>query len=257
MGEVAADFEQSLIVLQQHTPSWWETRTPGTAIYSILAATGVLFDDLGVLFEQPYLNSVLDTASEEGLVRNFAFAYGLEDEQLPPTAERLRPYIKACVEMDGSLEGLIRILMAIIGAEASVNTTGGPLLTFPAGGEGFTFPANGEGLKLYQFEPGQGPKAGLTFPSNGEGLFFPVLPSVLPSENMIGDTGETPPGAGTGLTFSQNEYLLIAQNTPGPYQFTVEVLNWLTFDRNAFRRAIERYAPADALPPTIQEVSAL
>ena len=74
---------------------------------------------------------------------------------------------------------------------------------------------------------------------------------------MIGDTGETPPGAGPGITFSQNEYIRITQNSPGPYQFTVEVLNWLDFDRNAFRRALERYNPSDCYPPLIQEVSVL
>jgi hypothetical protein len=132
----------------------------------------------------------------------------------------------------------------------------GPV-AFQGLGPGLTFPANGEGLRLFQFAPGEGPQAGLTFPANGEGLYFPVLPFVLPSDNMIGATGETPPSAGPGLVLAQNEYLLIEQNTPGPYQLIVEVLNWLTFDRNAFRRAVERYQPADALPALIQEVSVL
>lgn len=257
MTEVAPDFEQAIVDLQDHLPRWWASRDPESALYSLLAPLGSQLDQLAWLFENPYLNSVLATANEEGLIRNFAFAYGLSEEQLPPTTERLRPYIQACAEMDGSLPGLIRILMAIIGSNASVNTTGGTILTFPGGGEGLTFPENGEGLQLFQFAPGEGPKAGLVFPANGEGLHFPVLPLVLPSDNVIGATGETPPGAGPGLTFSQNEYLLITQNSPGPYQITIEVLSWLTFDRNAFRRAIERYQPADCLPAIIQEVSVL
>jgi hypothetical protein len=256
MVEVASDFEASLIDLQDHLPLWWETGNPEAALYSLLYTFGTQLDQLAWLFEQPYLNSVLDTANEEGLIRNFAFAYGLEQEQLPPTAERLREYIKACAEMDGSLLGLLRVLMAVIGANAAVNTTGGEVLTFPAGGEGLTFPANGSGLTMYQFAPGEGPKAGLTFPANGEGLHFPILPSLLPSDNMIGATGETPPGAGPGLTFSQNEYLLVTQG-PGLYEWKIEVLNWLTFDRNAFRRAVERYSNADFYPATIQEVSVL
>ncbi len=350
------DFEAALTDLQDHLPYWWESRNSEAALYSLLYIFGTQIDALAWLFEWPFLNSVLDTANEEGLLRNFAFAYGLEDEQLPPTAERLRPYIQACAEMDGSLAGLLRVLMAVIGANAAVNTTGGTVLRFPemvstlepivteeAGGElgpglyyyvvtaiiegretlvsnersfdasatnkwkatlkwsaatgatgyriyrgrekseentmhevgavteyvdkgpgfmaavppgGLVFPSNGSGLTLYQFAPGEGPKAGLTFPANGEGLHFPILPSLLPSDNMIGATGETPPGAGPGLTFSQNEYLLVSQG-PGEYEWMIEVLNWLTFDRNAFRRAVERYANADFYPAVIQEVSAL
>jgi hypothetical protein len=256
VSEVAPDFEASLVDLQDHLPYWWESRNPEAALYSLLSVFATQIDALAWLFEWSYLNSVLNTASKEGLLRNFAFAYGLEDEQLPPTAERLREYIRACAEMDGSLPGLLRVLMAVIGANAAVNTTGGAVLTFPAGGEGLTFPLNGSGLTMYQFAPGEGPKAGLTFPANGEGLHFPVLPSLLPSDNVIGATGETPPGAGPGLTFSQNEYLLVTQG-PGEYEWTIEVLNWLTFDRNAFRRAVERYANADFYPAVIQEVSVL
>ena len=254
MTEIAPDFEEALTDLQDHLPDWWATRAPGAAVESLLTLWGTRIDELAWLFENPYLNSVLATADEEGLLRNFAFAYGLENEQLPPTAERLRAIITAAAEMDGSLNGLLRVLMAIIGAGEAVNITGGTILTFPGGGGGLTFPANGEGLKLYQFAPGEAPTAGLFFPLNGEGLIFPTLPLALPSDNMIGATGGVPPGAGPGLTFSQNEYLLI---TAGPYQLTIEVLNWLTFDRNAFRRAVERYNPADCLPAIIQEVSVL
>lgn len=254
---VPPDFEAAFFDLQDHLPVWWQSRNPAAVLYGLLFSTGELLDELAWLFEQPYLNSVLNTADEEGLIRNFAFAYGLSDEQLPPTTERLRAYIRACAEMDGSLEGLIRILMAIIGANEAINITGGTVLIFPGGGEGFTFPASGEGLHMFQFAPGEGPKSGLFFPANGEGLHFPVLPSVLPSDNMIAATGEVPPGAGPGLTFSQNEYILITQNSPDTFHFTVEVLNWLTFERAAFRRAIERYQPADSFPGIVVEVPVL
>lgn len=252
----APDFEEALVDLQDHLPYWWASRDPDSALYSLLVPVGTLLDELAWLFEEPFLNSVLETANEQGLLRNFAFAYGLENEQLPPTTERLREYIRACSEMDGSLQGLIRILMAIIGAEAAVNTTGGSILTFPGSG-GLTFPSNGEGLALFQFEAGHGPSGGLTFPANGAGLVFPESSSALPSDNVIGDTGGTPPGAGPGLTFAQNEYLLITQNSPSTNEFTVEVLSWLTFNRSTFRRAIERYQPADSLPGIVLEVSAL
>jgi Putative Ig domain len=249
---VAPDFEEALVDLQDHLPYWWESRNPESALYSLLSAGGALLDELAWLFEKPFLNSVLDTADEEGLLRNFAYAWGLENEQLPPTTEQLRAYIKACAESDGSLNSLVATLTALL--ETPVNVTGGPILTFPGGGEGLTFPTNGAGLPLYQFEPGEEPKAALVFPANGEGLHFPVLPSLLPSDNMIGDTGETAPGAGPGLIFSQNGFVAVQPNTPGPYQFTVEVCSWLTFDRKAFQRAVERYEPADCLPAAIREV---
>jgi hypothetical protein len=255
VGAVAPDFEHSLVDLQNHLPLWWASRNAEAILYQLLAAGGALLDELAWLFENPYLNSVLDTATGEGLLRNFAFAWGLENEQLPPTVEQLRAYIKACAEADGSLESLIRTLTALL--ETPVNTTGGSVLIFPAGGEGLTFPENGSGLTLYQFAPGEGPKAGLFFPSNGEGLHFPVYPSSLPSDNMIGATGETPPGAGPGLVFSQNGFVAVKPNTPGPYQFEVEVCSWLTFDRKAFQRAIERYEPADCLPAVTREVEAV
>jgi hypothetical protein len=253
--EIAPDFAPALEDLQDHLPYWWASREPNSALYSLLAASGVVFDQLAWLWENPYLNSVLDTADGEGLLRNFAFAWGLQSEQLPPTVEQIRSYIKACAESDGSLESLLNTLTALL--ETSINTTGGAVLTFPSGGEGFTFPANGEGLKLYQFAPGDEPTAGLIFPANGDGLTFPVLPLSLPSDNVIGATGETPPGAGPGLIFSQNGFVSIQQNTPTPDQFTVEVCSWLTFDRKAFQRAVERYEPADCLPAVIREVEAV
>lgn len=252
---VAPDFEAALADLQAHLPLWWASRDPNSALYGLLAAGGSVLDELAWLFEQPYLDSVLLTASQKGLELNFAFAWGLTHEQLPPTTEQLRAYIWARTEANGSLESLAATLLALLNTPA--NTTGGAVLTFPAGGEGLTFPENGQGLTMFQFGPGEGPKAGLTFPVNGEGLIFPTLPSSLPSDNLIGNTGETPPGAGPGLTFSQNEFVLIKENTPTAYALEVEVLNWLAFDRGAFKRAVERYQPAESLPAVIREVAVL
>lgn len=255
MAEVAPDFEASLTDLQDHLPYWWASREPESALYSILNAAGTLLDELAWLFEDPFLNSVLTTANEEGLLRNFSFVWGLENEQLPPTTEQLRAYIKACAESDGSLKSLVKTLTALL--ESPVNTTGGTVLVFPEDGEGLTFPANGTGLAMFQFAPGDEPKAGLIFPANGEGLHFPAFPSSLPSDNVIGATGETPPGAGPGLIFSQNGFVAVQPNTPNAYQFVVEVCSWLTFDRKAFQRAVERYEPADDLPAIIREVEAV
>jgi hypothetical protein len=248
-------FEDALTDLQAHSPSWWATRTPGAAIHSLYAAAGSVLNNLAWLFENVYLNSVLNTANEEGLLRNFAFAWGVESEQLPPTVEQLRAYIRACAEADGSLPSLIATLTALL--ESPVNTTGGAILTFPEGGEGLTFPSSGTGLPLFQFTPGNQPKAGLIFPGNGAGLVFPSLPYSLASDNVIGATGGIPPGAGPGLIFSQNGFVAVKPNTPGPYQFVVEVCSWLTFDRAAFKRAVERYEPADCLPAIIREVEAV
>src|ERR1700727_2320492 len=168
----APDFEAALHDLQNHLPIWWASREPESALYSILAASGTLLDELAWLFENPFLNSVLTTASEEGLLRNFSFAWGLENEQLPPTTEQLRAYIRACAESDGSLESLVKTLTALL--ETTINTTGGAVLIFPETGEGLTFPTDGSGLTMFQFGPGEGPKAGLIFPANGEGLHFPA-----------------------------------------------------------------------------------
>jgi hypothetical protein len=252
MVVVAEDFAPALEDLQDHLPTWWESRNPEAVLYQLLQAGGIGLDELAWLFEDPFLDSVLTTATEEGLLRNFAFAWGLANEQLPPTVEQLRAYIEARAKADGSLASLVRTLFALL--NTTINTTGGTVLTFPAGGEGFTFPSNGSGLVLYQFTPGAGPSAGLVFPSNGEGLHFPLLSLALPSDNMVGNTGEVTPGAGPGLIFSQNEYILIEPNTPVPYQFVVNVLNWLTFDRKAFARAVERYQPAESLTAIILEV---
>lgn len=250
-ASVAPDFEDAQIDLQEHLPLWWESRTEGTAIHSVVSAGALVLNELAWLWENVFLDSILDLATEEGLVRNFAFAWGLANEQLPPTVEQLRTYIKTCAESDGSLDSLLASLVALL--ETTINVTGGTILTFPASG-GLRFPASGVGLPLFQFAPGEEPKAGLVFPANGTGLRFPGLPSSMASDNLIGATGETPPGAGPGLQFGQTGLVAVIETTPGPYQFTVEVCSWLTFDRKAFRRAVERYEPADSLPAIIREV---
>lgn len=251
----APDFEAALVDLQDHLPSWLETRTEGSVIFGVLASIGFVIDELSWIFERIFLDSALSTATEEGLLRNFAVAWGLEHEQLPSTVEQLREYIAALAESDGSLQGLVATLFALLNSPQ--NNTGGAILTFPEGGGGLTFPANGEGLQMFEFLPGEGPTAGLFFPADGSGLKFPVLPSILPSDHVIGRTGGIPPGAGPGLIFSQNQFVAVKPNTPGVHQFTVEVLNWLEFDRGAFRRAVERYQPADCLPAIIKEVTVL
>lgn len=253
---IAPDFEAALADLQNNLPQWWATRDEGGTLYELLVAIGESLDALAWAFEQPYLDQSITTASEEGLLRNFALAWGVESERLPPTAQQLRAYIEARAKEDGSLQSLLTTLTALL--ETPQNTTGGAIVKFPAGGGGLTFPTSGAGITLYEFEPGHGPKGGLIFPANGEGLRFPESPESLLSEDgrLTGATGETPPGPpGVGLTFSQNGYVSILQNTPGPYELEVETLNWLAFDRKAFQRAVERFQPAHCLPARIRELA--
>lgn len=93
----------------------------------------------------------------------------------------------------------------------------------------------------------------LVFPYDGSGLVFPIYPYVLGKtwEGTV-STGETPPGAGPGLTFSENAWLEITEDPPN-YAFTVTVKSWLDFDRDAFERTVERFRPAHLVAPTIIE----
>jgi hypothetical protein len=251
----APDFEQALGDLQDHLPIWWRTGDPTSNFYALLTAIAEQFDDLSALFERPYLDQNLETASAEGLQRNFAFAWGLQNEQLPTVLPQLQAYIQARSEEDGSLQSLIGTLTSLV--DTPQNITGGPVLTFPSGGGGLVFPADGSGLTMYEFAPGVAPSAaiGLVFPADGSGLVFPLDPSSLPSDNLIASDGTTPIGAGPGLIFASNEFVQIAPNF-ATYTLTVQVQNWMSFDRGAFARAVARFQPCDWFPTVIQEVTA-
>lgn len=272
----APDFEQALGDLQDHLPSWLRTRDSTSQLYLLLVALGEQIDELSVLFEQSYLDQVLSTASATGLQRNFAFAWGLQQEQLPTVLPQLRDYIIARTEEDGSLGSLINTLTSLV--DTDVNITGGTVLTFPAsGGLAFPDPAGGNlvfpvdgtglpmpavfgsqpaGLPMYEFPPGSAPSAlvGLVFPKDGSGLLFPVNPKVIASDNVIVKDGTLPLGAGPGLIFASNQFV---QLTPDfiNFRLTVKVQNWMSFDRAAFARAVARFQVADWLPTVIQEIT--
>jgi len=271
----APDFEQALGDLQDHLPFWWRTQDPASNLYDLLEAIAGQIDNLSVLFEQPYLDQSLTTASAAGLQRNFAFAWGLTREQIPSVLSQLVAYIQARSSEDGTLGSMLNTLTSLV--NTPVNTTGGPVLTFPAAG-GLTFPdvtglsnlvfvfgvgitlpatfgGQPAGLIMFEFPAGSQPVAGLIFPLNGSGLRFSVNPSSLPSDNVIVQDGTSPIGAGSGLTFASNGFVNIIQGFT-TYTLTVQVQNWLAFDRGAFQRAVGRFQPAHCLPASIVEVTA-
>lgn len=250
----APEFEPALADLQDHLPGWWATSDPSSTLYQLLDAIGVVLDRVSAGWQQAYTDQVLTTASPTGLRRNFAFAWGLENEQLPAFQQQLVAYIQARAQEDGSLASLINTLTSLVDTPA--NVTGGPLLTFPAGGGGLTFPADGSGLTLYQFAANDPPSTmtGLQFPAGGGGLIFPIDPGAVASDNTIIDDGTIPIGAGPGLTFASNKFVQI-QPSPSTYRMTVKVQSWLAFDRAAFARAVERFQAADWLPALVVETS--
>lgn len=79
----------------------------------------------------------------------------------------------------------------------------------------------------------------IQFPLDGSGLMFPL------DGSGIGPLDETQ---------NPDEWLRI-DNTTDPTFVTVYVLETLTFDREAFARAVERYRQASQLPSVIVETS--
>lgn len=223
------EFETGLEDLQEHLPSWWRSQDSSSELYKVLDAFGLLLDTINTIWEQPYLDAVIDTASEQGLRRNFAFAWGLLNERLPTVAPQLAAYIKARAAEDGSIQSLINTLTALINNPANA---GGPVLTFPAGGGGLTFPTDGSGLVLYEYTTQ--PTPALTFAADGTGLTFPA--------------------DGSGLVLSSYAPVQFLPNY-STYTLTVKVLAFLSFDRQAFARAVARFVPPDWLPAVIQEVT--
>ena len=194
----APDFETSINDMQDHLPAWWRTEDPASNIYAALNAMGQAIDQLAPIWQRIAGDAVLWTASEEGLLRNFAFAYGLQFEQLPPTSNILAPYMEAWAAEDGSLASAVATLTAFLSSVG--NLQGGPLLTFPAGGGGLTFPASG-GFTIWQYTAGAPPTPALIFPSDGSGLVFPMYPYTFPSDNVVVNDGTTPLAPASGLTF--------------------------------------------------------
>jgi hypothetical protein len=282
MGDVvgAPDFQDSLSILQAHLPDWWRTDDPTSNLWQVVTAAGAAIDSLAPLWQRFAGDTALVTATEEGMVRNFAFAWGLQNEQLPPTSNILSPYIQAQAADNGSPPAALATLTAFLG---SVGDLYGPyLVLFDPGGAGLTFPANGSGITLWQYAgAGGGPlltfpltfpasggltmwqyqigatlTGGLVFPSDGSGLIFPLDPQTFPSDTVVVNTGQAIPTPGSGLIFpvtTGNVFLSISVSYSS-YTWTVSVPSVLPFDRAAFARAVERLRPAHFYPATIVEV---
>lgn len=256
--EAPPGFEEALVDLQNALPAWWRSRDPQSTLYKLLWVFGQELDRLAWVWEDTYRDQTLETASREGLIANFAFAWGLVSEEDALGENGLRAYIQARSKENGSLSTLENVLLAIVLAEPQ-NTKGGPLQQFPAGGEGIEFPANGEGIQLFEFKEGEGPSSGLQFPADSEGLRFPdsTLMDAYEGRALAKTEAAPPGGPEIGLRFTESRYVQINQNTPGPNEMEVLVLNYLAFNRPAFRRAVERFTPADCYTPVIREVTAI
>jgi hypothetical protein len=107
------DFTPALGDLQDHLPDWWRTEDPTSQLYLFLQPIADQIDGLAVLFEQPYLDQVITTASLYGLMHNFAFAWGLQNEQLPTLLPQLVAFIQELTAEDGSLRSLINALTTV------------------------------------------------------------------------------------------------------------------------------------------------
>lgn len=260
----APDFELSLGDLQDHLPTWWQTQNPASQIYAIISALATVLDQLSADYEQVYLDQDIETASYTGLVRNFALAWGLTNETLPTVTGQLAAYIQARSIENGSIASLINTLLGIIGPQS-----GGTILTFPGGGGGLTFPASG-GFTLWQFTQSYDPSvttfplifpvdgSGLEFPTDGVGLTLYNWNTASPNPSTvfpIDGSGLLFPDNGLGIIFGTYGFLNIKPNY-STYQLTVQVLEYLQFDLGAFTRAVDRFNPADWLPPIVQSVPA-
>jgi hypothetical protein len=243
-------YEDALGVLQDHLPDWWaKTGTANLAI--LLTALAVPLDELSGELEDLHSDMALINATLTGLRDEYAFAYGVENEQLPPTVDALRAYIQTWESANGSKLSVIQTLTALL--KTPVNTTGFQL-TFPAGGSGFTFPTDGSGLTLFQQTDDT---AFLAFAADGSGLTFKPPASPLVGQIYVADPadGTTPPGPpGPGLTFPVSGWVDVIESFT-TYTWTVTTKSYLNFDRAAFARAVERLRQAHLLPATITELN--
>ena len=147
----APDFEPALSDLQDHLPAWWRTSDPTSQIYALISGVGSIIDLLSALWEQPFLDQVLTTASPAGLMRTFQLAYGLTNEQVSSVQALLVDYIQLLAADDGSLQAAINALTALLTIPAGHPGLSYPVLIFPADGSGLQFPADGSGLTFGVF----------------------------------------------------------------------------------------------------------
>jgi hypothetical protein len=147
----APDFEPALEDLQDHLPDWWRTRDPTSELYALLTGIGSTIDLLSPLWEQPYLDQVLTTASPTGVMRNFQLAWGLTNEQVSSVQALLVAYIQLLASDDGSLQAATNALSSRLTVPAGGPVLEYPVLIFPADGSGLQFPADGSGLTFGVF----------------------------------------------------------------------------------------------------------
>ncbi len=147
----APDFEPALADLQDHLPFWWRTQDPSSQIFALLTGIGSTIDLLSALWQQPYLDQVLTTASPAGVMRNFQLAWGLTNEQVSSVQALLVAYIQLLASDDGSLQAATNALSALLTVPAGHAGLTYPVLIFPPDGSGLQFPADGAGLTFGVF----------------------------------------------------------------------------------------------------------
>lgn len=240
-----SNFPPALPNLQAALPQWFAAEDPSSELYKVLAAGAKQMDAAGLVFDDVSAGRSLLTCSDADLYDQYAFLYGLQGEQAPPTPAALRGLLLALAAFDGTTPGLLRVLVALVTSTA--NLMGGTVLTFPGGGGGLTFPANGTGLMMYQFAPGAGPPLtatlGFVFPVDGTALVFAADGSGLtfPTAGILNVIEPVDPQA------------LFPLNQVPAYTYTVQVSSWLAFDRPTFSRLVNRLRIAHLAPPVIQE----
>lgn len=221
-------YEDALDVLQDNLPDWWAKDGPGV-LYAILVALAGQQDELSGQLETLFANQSRVTATLEALRCEYAYAFGIDYEQLPPTVDALQAYLTEWIGADGSTLSAIRILTSLLKTPANMT---GTQLVFDAGGAGLTFPADGSGLVMFQ----QVQEIGfLSFPVDGSGLGFP--------------------SDGSGVIFPDVSGWVVITESPSSFTWTVTTKSYLTYDRAAFARAVERLRQAHLLPATIVESS--
>lgn len=228
-------YEDALPALQDHLPDWWATKYdptlghPVPVLYALLLAFATAVDQVSADLENLHADMALSNATLNGLVREYAYAYGIDNEQLPPTSTALRQYLQAWAGVDGSTVSIVRLLTTFLSTAINVS---GTQLVFDAGGAGITLPSDGSPLILYQQTTQQ---SALNFPVDGSGFSFP--------------------SDGSGLLVPVVSGWVVVVESAATYTWTVQVKSYLAFDRAAFARAVERLRQAHLLPATITEIN--
>lgn len=264
-------------------PDWLRADDPTAELYKWLNALAQAHADLDATAEQVYADTALATASGGGLRDEWAYLFDLRPELAAGnlSADQMRAYIAAWIACNGSVQGLLNLLLAILRLDPR-NFEWGPLTTFASDGSGLTFGADGSGIgPLFQFSTQPDPAGGLAFPLDGSGLTFPEDALFFPEDGSGLTLAELHDAAlffaqdGTGLalpasfpatvpaplffpnfsslTFpSGAAWVTVTENFPA-YGLTVTIKTWLNFDRGAVRRALDRYRQAHATPTVYTE----